>query len=107
MRPRSGDEGRKEEAAAAAAADAAAAARTEIRSRVFCNYPTLLKMIITLLRVWNVFGPQSFNHCCILVKTLPGRQLRVACDVRFLPQPPLSPPPDLSTGDFLSRSLVK
>lgn len=45
MRPRSGDEGRKEEATATAAAApaAAAAARTEIRSRVFCNYPTLLK----------------------------------------------------------------
>lgn len=56
VRPRSGDEGRKEEAAAAAAT----AARMEIRSRVFCNYPTLLKMIIILLRVWNVFCPQSY-----------------------------------------------
>lgn len=68
MRPRSGDEGREEKAAAAAAAataataaaTAAAAAKTEIRGRVFCNYPTLLKMIITLLRVWNVFGPHSY-----------------------------------------------
>lgn len=93
----SGDEGRKEEAATAA--------RTEIRSCVFCNYPTLLKMIITSLRVWNVFGPQSFNPRLYFSKDVAfSAEWHVPCTSCHSAT---SLPPVQLTADSCSRWLAK